>query len=99
MVEGIGHSVLEAMALGMCVVAPNASTMNEYVTNGLTGLLWDVERPRPIDFSDIASMGALARKRVEEGHNEWLGDQDRLRAFGWTPTAQVTSDLLEDRPL
>jgi glycosyltransferase involved in cell wall biosynthesis len=38
--EGIGMSFLEAMAQGRCVIAPDHSTMNEYITDGVNGLLY-----------------------------------------------------------
>ncbi|TVM15203.1 hypothetical protein DPQ33_16045 [Oceanidesulfovibrio indonesiensis] len=40
--EGIGMSFLEAMCLGMCIVAPNLPTMNEYIRHGENGLLYDI---------------------------------------------------------
>ncbi len=35
--EGIGMSFLEAMAMGLCVVAPRGPTMSEYIENGRNG--------------------------------------------------------------
>jgi hypothetical protein len=83
--EGIGSSFLEAMAMGMCVVAVDAPTMNEYLTHGATGLLWSVEDPRPLDFSHAPEIGKRARERAFAGRERWLGDLDRLREFMWTP--------------
>ena len=37
--EGIGFSFIEALALGLCVVAPNTPTHNEYIRHGQNGLL------------------------------------------------------------
>lgn len=39
--EGIGLSFLEAMSLGLCVIAPNQATMNEYIVDGYNGLLFE----------------------------------------------------------
>lgn len=39
--EGIGMSFLNAMALGRCVIAPDFPTMNEYIEDGKTGILYD----------------------------------------------------------
>ena len=39
--EGIGLSFLEALSLGMAVVAPDNPTMNEYIRSGINGYLCD----------------------------------------------------------
>ena len=41
--EGIGLSFLEVMAMGKCVIANDAPTMNEYIDNGQNGVLVDVD--------------------------------------------------------
>jgi glycosyltransferase involved in cell wall biosynthesis len=38
--EGIGMSFLEALQKGQCVIAPDRGTMNEYITNGVNGILY-----------------------------------------------------------
>lgn len=38
--EGIGLSFLEAMGLGLCVMAPDQPTMNEYIIDGYNGVLF-----------------------------------------------------------
>lgn len=73
--EGIGMSFLEAMARGQCVVAPDAPTMSEYITHGVSGLLYDVERPAPLDFSAAREIGAKARRTIEWGFIRWQRDQ------------------------
>lgn len=79
--EGIGLSFLEAMAIGKCVVAPNNSTMNEYIIHGKTGLLYDPRNPKPLNFSNIEEIGANARKFIEQGHLKWLESQKELIDF------------------
>jgi glycosyltransferase involved in cell wall biosynthesis len=83
--EGIGFSLLEAMAMGMCVVAPDAATMNEYLTDGVTGLLWNLAEPNPLDFSQAAELGRRARDKVVAGHQKWLSDLPTLREFVEAP--------------
>lgn len=73
--EGIGMSFLEAMARGQCVVAANAPTMSEYMTHGVTGLLYDIHKLEPLDFSRAAEIGAAARRHVEIGYESWLYDR------------------------
>jgi hypothetical protein len=79
--EGIGMSFLEAMALGLAVVAPDAPTMNEYIQNGLTGYLYDPEAPVPVDFTRARACGENARLAVMEGRERWTACLPRLREF------------------
>jgi hypothetical protein len=79
--EGIGMSFLEAMSMGHCVVAPNAPTMNEYLQNGVNGLLYDPDHPAPLDFGKAGELGAAARASVEVGRKKWLDSLPAIRAF------------------
>lgn len=80
--EGIGMSYLEAMARGQCVVAPNQPTHSEYITHDISGLLYDLKSPNPLDFSRAARLGAAARRKVEFGYSRWALDlQDRIPEF------------------
>jgi glycosyltransferase involved in cell wall biosynthesis len=76
--EGIGLSFLEAMAAGRCVIAPNDSTMNEYIEHGKTGFLYELDDPEPIPVSDIKAIQRQARQFVEEGYVRWLRERDTL---------------------
>lgn len=79
--EGIGMSFLEAMAAGKCVIAPDNPTMNEYITHGVNGLLYDVDAPRPLDLSTHARIGRAAARSVQHGHREWTWDmKNRMHA-------------------
>jgi glycosyltransferase involved in cell wall biosynthesis len=92
-VEGIGISFLEAMAMGMCVVAVDDATMNEYITHGVSGLLWRATDPGPLDFSRAAELGRRARERAVIGRTSWLADLGRLEEFVSTPTRQIATSL------
>lgn len=83
--EGIGMSFLEAMAMGLCVVAPNAPTMNEYIEDGITGLLYDPQRPASLDFSRAAEIGSAARESCRAGREHWLKALPDIKAFLKTP--------------
>jgi hypothetical protein len=80
-VEGIGFSFLEAMASGMCVVAPNMPTMNEYISNGTNGLLYSLEKRFPVDLSRAKEIGARARETIERGFVDWQKQKEWLVDF------------------
>lgn len=92
--EGIGMGFLEAMAAGMCVVAPDTPTMNEYISAGTNGLLYSLDNPCPLDFSGALSMGARAKDSMERGYKRWQEDIPRLFEFLTTPRRT----LLAGRP-
>lgn len=79
--EGIGMSFLEAMALGMCVVAPDSPTMNEYIRTGENGLLYDPDNLKPVDFSRAEELGAAAKATVADGRANWEKALPALRKF------------------
>jgi len=69
--EGIGMPFLEAMAMGMLVVAPDHPTMNEYINHGVNGLLYDIHAPGPLDFSRAGEMGGHAREYMSRYYTNW----------------------------
>jgi len=79
--EGIGQATLDAMKNGLCVVAPDAPTANEYIQHGKNGLLYDIAEPRPLDFSNLSAMQAASRSSVQAGRLRWLDAQPALRQF------------------
>jgi hypothetical protein len=70
--EGIGLSFIEALSIGICVIAPDAPTMNEYITSGVDGLLYDPQLPLPISLADIEGIRARALSRAKIGRARWL---------------------------
>ena len=75
--EGIGMAFLEAMAMGMCVVAENHPTANEYILSGRNGILYGGDRekiypPRRVESAELARMGREARDTIRRIHGEWL---------------------------
>ena len=75
--EGIGMTFLEAMAMGMCVVAENQPTANEYILSGGNGILYGGGReriypPRRVEPAELARMGREARETIRRIHGEWL---------------------------
>lgn len=76
--EGIGMSFLEAMATGRVVAAPDDATMNEYLTDGVTGFLYDPAAPAEIPFAETMEMGRRARESIQHGKRRWDFAQPRL---------------------
>jgi hypothetical protein len=81
MEEGIGQSFLEAFSRGQCIVAPNNGTMNEYIQDGFTGLLFDWENPKPLDFSNVSDISKNAYDSCIAGYGKWLASQDDIVEF------------------
>ena len=79
--EGIGFSFIEAMGRGMVVVAADQPTMNEYITDGVDGLLWTLGDPKPLDFSNAARIGREARQAAIAGRKRWLAQQGAVQRF------------------
>lgn len=92
--EGLGHSMLAAMARGMVVIASDRPTHNEYITHGLSGLLYD-DPTTPVDLRGrgaerLARLGANARLAMKTTYQAWQAGQDGLLGFVLdTPKAQV----------
>lgn len=82
MKEGIGMSFLEAMAMGKCVVANNNATMNEYITDGKSGILRNFSKSvQPIKADVVASVKANIRTCAKKACTRWLTDKDKIAPF------------------
>lgn len=89
--EGIGMSFLEAMARGLCVVAPDAPTMNEYISHGTNGLLHGPGWRAPLDFTRARAIGAAARDGIIRGRAQWEAGLPALLDFIATPKAAIAA--------
>jgi hypothetical protein len=89
--EGIGMAFLEAMARGLCVVARDAPTMNEYISHGRNGLLHGPGWREPLDFTAALELGAQARDGILRGRARWEADLPALLEFIATPTATIAA--------
>ena len=78
---------LEAMAMGLAVVAPDRPTMNEYIRHGVDGYLYDPRKPDMVDLDSASVVVSRARQAVLEGRAAWLESTDRLLA-----------DILAEKP-
>ena len=64
---------LEAMALGVPLVASNVSALREQIEDGVTGLLFDANRPESLAAvcTQIASDSGL-RDRLRKSARDWV---------------------------
>jgi hypothetical protein len=85
--EGIGMTFLEAMAMGLAVVAVDSPTMNEYIRDRDNGFLVDADHPRHIDLSTCGAVGERALASVRRGHADWV-----------VSTRTIAADVLSARP-
>lgn len=79
--EGIGMSFIEAVARGMCIVAPDLPTMNEYVRHGVNGFLYNPVLPEALDLSSAEMMGDVSSSLALKGHHTWFRSQQELMDF------------------
>ncbi|MHB0928937.1 MAG: glycosyltransferase [Candidatus Nanopelagicales bacterium] len=74
--EGIGMAFLEAMSLGICVVAADLPTHNEYITHGLTGYLlpYDLSNIPELNLDRVHGIASRAWDCVRTGHQAWKSE-------------------------
>jgi len=91
--EGIGMSFLEQLAMGKCVIVHDDGTMNEYVQNGVNGIVRNFYRnPEPISRDEIAAAHAGVLERARQQYARWLSDCEKIIPFlaATTNTAPVS---------
>lgn len=79
--EGIGMVMLEGLARGMLVVANDAPTHDEYISNWINGVLIDPVRSQQANFQTAAAMGAMAWKTAELGYEQWRAKEAEVATF------------------
>jgi glycosyltransferase involved in cell wall biosynthesis len=72
---------LEAMAMGKCIVAHNDATMNEYIKDGVNGILFDADRPIAITESQVLSVRSNIHATKEQFYGVWLEDMKKISNF------------------
>jgi len=81
--EGLGLTFLEAMAMGLCVVAEDLPTANEYLLAHQNGVLYrgDEQTLRPLAplcKEQLTSMGKNARQTIQTIHQRWIDKRDEI---------------------
>ncbi len=88
--EGIGMSFIEAMTMGLSVVAIDKPTMNEYIRNDKNGYLVDPNKLREIDFSTFKKNGINAREGCLIGYEKWKNSHGEIINFMHSQFANPT---------
>jgi len=83
--EGIGMSFLDAMANGLAVAGANNPTMNEYITHGINGYLFDLMHPRTLDLCNLQQVRERSLETCSIGYEKWERDKWSLIDFIETP--------------
>jgi glycosyltransferase involved in cell wall biosynthesis len=79
-IEGIGISFLEAMAIGMVIVAYNNGTMNEYITHNYNGYLFDSKNYH-LNFDNIEAVLNNSKAIAQNGWIKWEKDKNMINDF------------------
>jgi len=91
--EGIGMAFLEAMSKGMVVAALDAPTHNEYITNGLNGILFNFNSG---DVGHVPNPERIARnaiKTITLGYENWCDFRTELLRFVKNVKASAQPDV------
>lgn len=86
--EGIGQSFLEALSAGLCIIAADNGTMNEYLIDGVNGVLYNPKNPKPLKFTDIQRVRENAQRTATQMLKNWEADHDRLVDYILKPSAE-----------
>lgn len=79
--EGIGMTFLEAMAMRKCVIANNDATMNEYIKDGETGILFTRGSECPVDETVVSAIHKNLADVSASYRERWLMDVERIDVF------------------
>lgn len=97
--EGIGMSFLEAMAMGRCVIAPDNPTMNEYIVHNETGFLYDFSEPQRIRLGNVREIQKNAYEYIKKGYQKWEKDKFKILDVIESPVNQKVNSNSFVKPL
>ncbi len=79
--EGIGMSFLDAMANGLAVAGADNPTMNEYISDGQNGYLFDLMKPLPINLENLQQVREKSLESCQAGYEKWEKEKWSLIDF------------------
>ena len=95
--EGIGMSFLDAMACGRCVIAPDNPTMNEYIKNNFSGILYNLKSPRKLKIENIREIQKNTISFIKNGYTNW--EKEKYNILKWIETPVKLNKTLADTKL
>ena len=99
--EGIGMSFLNAMAMGRCVIAQNEATMNEYIQNGITGILYEANsREDILSNINVRDVQKNVLEYIRRGYLTWTSKKKDILSWieaynGYTSNVPVEGGIYE----
>ena len=73
---------LEQIARGKCVIAHNDATMNEYITDGQSGIIRNFNAPqKKISAAEIQTIHPNVRALAGNLYARWLQERDAILPF------------------
>ena len=78
--EGIGMSFLEALAMGLVMLAYDDHTMNEYIEDQHNGFLFGPNTGK-INLTNVKQIRKQSVSNVITGHKQWIDDAKRIVPF------------------
>lgn len=95
MYEGIGMSFIKAMSMGRCVIAVDHPTMNEYISHGETGLLFDLSHIHDIRINDfdIRKIQKNTLEYMTEGYEKFQKNLRYIPGWSRTPVARPCKNI------
>ena len=89
--EGIGMSFLEAMSMGRCVIAVNYPTMNEYIKNGKTGFLYDLNDVSKLKIENVRKIQENTLQYMQTGYKQW--EKNKKKISKWIQSSVRSSKI------
>lgn len=72
---------LDAMNMGLCVVAPNRNLYNEYISNGTNGYLFEETNYYPLEFNGLKEIKKRTYEYIQDGYDRWQANYKNLIEF------------------
>lgn len=72
---------LNLMNQGICVVAPNVAPFNEYITDGTTGYLYNLNNVYPLNIENSNKIADKGKESIINGYDRLNNNYNQLKYF------------------